>query len=233
VRFGVVVFPGTWSGQDCHYALDDIMGQEVGYVWHNETDLSGYDCIVLPGGFSYGDYLRLGAIARFSPVMISLDRFASQGGLVIGICNRFQILCESGLLPGMLLKNDHLQYRCQWSHVRVENDSVLFTSGITRGRVLKIPVSHYEGRYYADDVTLDELEAEKRIVFRYTTYSGEVTGEANPDGSLHNIAGIVNKVGNVLGIMPHPEHACEHLLGSVDGNSIWESVIASFQRNTR
>jgi phosphoribosylformylglycinamidine synthase I len=227
VRFGVVVFPGTWSDKDCHYALNDVLGQEVGYIWHKETDLSGYDCVILPGGFSYGDYLRPGAIARFSPVMTSLDRFASRGGLVIGICNGFQVLCESGLLPGILLQNEHLQYRCQWTYIKVENNSVPFTSYSNEGRVLKIPVSHYEGRYYVDERTLDKLEMEGRIAFRYTTSAGEVTAEANPNGSLHNIAGILNKEGNVLGMMPHPERACEPLLGSIDGNIIWESIVAS------
>jgi phosphoribosylformylglycinamidine synthase len=227
MKFGIIIFPGTWSDRDCHYALSDILNQKVNYVWHKETDLSQYDCVVLPGGFSYGDYLRPGAIARFSPVMTSLEHFASQGKRVIGICNGFQILCESGLLPGVLLRNDHLEYRCQWTYLKAENTSTAFTSKCKSGQVLKIPISHYEGRYYADDATLAELEADKRVIFRYSTPTGDITESANPNGSLHNIAGIMNKKGNVLGMMPHPERACEPLLSTSDGNIIWESIIAS------
>jgi phosphoribosylformylglycinamidine synthase I len=227
MRFGIIIFPGTWSDRDCYYSLNDILKQKVDYVWHKETDLSGYDCIVLPGGFSYGDYLRPGAIARFSPVMASLAGFASQGKLVIGICNGFQILCESGLLPGVLRPNVHLEYRCQWTHLKVENKSTAFTSQCSNGQTLKIPISHYEGSYYADNATLAELEDNGRIVFRYSTSAGRVSASANPNGSLHNIAGIINKKGNVLGMMPHPERACEALLGSVDGNIIWESIISN------
>jgi len=226
MRFGIIIFPGTWSDRDCYYSLNDILKQKVDYIWHKETDLSGYDCVVLPGGFSYGDYLRPGAIARFSPVMSSLETFASQGKLVIGICNGFQILCESGLLPGVLLRNVHLEYRCQWTHLKVENKSTAFTSQCRNGQTLKIPISHYEGNYYADDATIAELEAGGRVVFRYSTPTGRVSASANPNGSLHNIAGIINKEGNVLGMMPHPERACEALLGSVDGNVIWGSIIA-------
>ncbi|MFC2050181.1 phosphoribosylformylglycinamidine synthase subunit PurQ [Chloroflexota bacterium] len=227
MKFGIIIFPGTWSERDCHYALSDILKQKVDYIWHKETNLSKYDCVILPGGFSYGDYLRPGAIARFSPVMASLEHFAARGKLVIGICNGFQVLCESGLLPGILLRNDHLEYRCQWTHIKVENTSAVFTSQCQNGQLLKIPVSHYEGRYYADDATLAELEADKRVIFRYSTPTGEITGSANPNGSLHNIAGIMNKKGNVLGMMPHPERACESLLHSTDGNIIWESIIAN------
>jgi phosphoribosylformylglycinamidine synthase len=227
MKFGIIVFPGTWSDRDCYYALGDILKQDVDYIWHKETNLSKYDCVILPGGFSYGDYLRPGAIARFSQVMTSLENFASRGKLVIGICNGFQILCESGLLPGALLRNDHLEYRCQWTYLKVENTSTVFTSQCQNGQVLKIPISHYEGRYYADNAMLAELEAEKRIIFRYSTSTGEINDAANPNGSLHNIAGIMNKKGNVLGMMPHPERACEPLLGSSDGNIIWESIIAN------
>ena len=233
MKFGIIIFPGTWSDKDCYYALNDMLGQKAGYIWHTETDISGYDCIILPGGFSYGDYLRPGAIARFSPIMASVEHFASQGKLVIGICNGFQILCESGLLPGVLMQNDHLQYRCQWTHLKVENSASPFTSRCQAGQVLKIPISHQEGRYYADEATLAELEANHRIAFRYSTPAGEITGEVNPNGALHNIAGILNKNGNVLGMMPHPERACEPLLGSSDGNLIWESIIASIPRNIR
>jgi len=230
MKFGIIVFPGTWSDRDCYYALGDILKQDVDYIWHKETNLSKYDCVILPGGFSYGDYLRPGAIARFSQVMTSLENFASRGKLVIGICNGFQILCESGLLPGALLRNDHLEYRCQWTYLKVENTSTVFTSQCQNGQVLKIPISHYEGRYYADNAMLAELEAEKRIIFRYSTSTGEINDAANPNGSLHNIAGIMNKKGNVLGMMPHPERACEPLLGSSDGNIIWESIIGYIQR---
>ena len=227
MRFGIVIFPGTWSDRDCHYALNSTLRQEAGYIWHKETDLSKYDCVILPGGFSYGDYLRPGAIARFSPVMASIERFVSQDKLVIGICNGFQVLCEAGLLPGALLRSTHLEYRCQWVQLRVENNSSPFTSQCEEKQVLKIPISHYEGRYYADDATLAELEADKRILFRYSTPTGDITDAANPNGSLHNIAGIINRKGNVLGMMPHPERACEPILGSSDGNLIWESIIAS------
>jgi len=227
VKFGIVVFPGTWSERDCYYALHDVLKQDVSYIWHKETDLSGYDCVVLPGGFSYGDYLRPGAIARFSPVMASMEHFASHGKLVIGICNGFQVLCESGLLPGALLRNDHLEYRCQWVHLKVEKNSSAFTKRYQEGQGVKIPVSHYEGRYYADEATLAELEADGRVVFRYSNSEGSITEAANPNGSLHNIAGIVNKQGTVLGMMPHPERACEVIIGGSDGNLVWESVIAS------
>jgi len=226
MRFGIIIFPGTWSERDCYYALSDILKQDVEYIWHKETDLSKYDCVILPGGFSYGDYLRPGAIARFSPVMTALERFASRDKLVIGICNGFQVLCESGLLPGALIRNNHLEYRCQWTHLKTENTSTAFTSQCKNGKILKIPISHYEGSYYADDATLAELETDKRIIFRYSTPAGQINESANPNGSLHNIAGIINKKGNVLGMMPHPERACEHLLGSSDGNIIWESIIA-------
>ena len=227
MKFGIIIFPGTWSDRDCYYALSDILKQKVDYIWHKETNLSKYDCIILPGGFSYGDYLRPGAIARFSPVMSSLEHFASRGKLVIGICNGFQILCESGLLPGILLRNDHLEYRCQSTYIKTENTSTVFTSQCQNGQVLKIPVSHYEGRYSADDATLAERESDKRVIFRYSTSTGEITESANPNGSLRNIASIRNKKGNVLGMMPHPERACEPLLASSDGNIIWESIIAN------
>jgi len=227
MKFGIIIFPGTWSDRDCHYALSDILKQEAEYIWHKETDLSPYDCVILPGGFSYGDYLRSGAIARFSPVMSEVERFATQGKPVIGICNGFQILCEAGLLPGALLTNNNLQFRCQWTYLKTETISTAFTSQCKNGQVLKIPISHYEGRYYADDATLAELEAERRVIFRYSTPAGKITESANPNGAMNNIAGIINEKGNVLGMMPHPERACEPLLGSSDGNIIWESIIAN------
>ena len=224
-RTGVVVFPGTWSDVDCHYVIERILGRRVDYIWHKDTDLSGYGCIILPGGFSYGDYLRPGAIARFSPVMASVTRFARAGGLVIGICNGFQVLCEAGLLPGALIRNSHLQYRCQWVHLRVESTSIPFTRRFARGQVVRIPISHYEGSYYADEETLAALESSGGIAFRYCNAAGEATDEANPNGSLHNIAGIVSKEGNVLGMMPHPERACEAMLGGVDGRPLFESML--------
>ncbi|MEE9202814.1 MAG: phosphoribosylformylglycinamidine synthase subunit PurQ [Dehalococcoidia bacterium] len=227
MKFGIIVFPGTWSDRDCYHAIAEVLRQPAGFVWHQETDLSAYGCLILPGGFSYGDYLRPGAIARFSPVMAAVERFAREGGLVLGICNGFQILCEAGLLPGVLLPNSHLEYRCQWTHLRVENPHTPFTNRCHQGQVLKIPVSHYEGNYYADDDTLGELEAGGRVVFRYSTLEGEVTPEASPNGAMHNIAGIVNKEGNVLGMMPHPERACEALLGSTDGLPIFRSMMDS------
>ena len=227
MKFGIVVFPGTWSDRDCYYSVHNILGQEAAYVWHKETDLTGHDCVILPGGFSYGDYLRTGAIARFSPVMEAVAEFAGKGKPVIGICNGFQVLCEAHLLPGVLRQNDHLQYRCQWTYLKTENTSTVFTSKCPKGQVLKIPISHYEGRYYADDAVLEELEANNRVAFRYATPDGDVTIQANPNGALNNIAGIINKQGNVLGMMPHPERSCEDILGSADGNIIWESIIAS------
>jgi len=225
MRFAVVVFPGTWSDYDCRYSISDVMGYDADLVWHRERDLSSYDCIVLPGGFSYGDYLRAGAIARFSPVMESVAVEAEAGKPVIGICNGFQVLCESQLLPGALMRNESLQYRCEWVHLRVENAETAFTAACEPGQLLHVPVSHGEGRYSADAETLDELKREGRVAFRYSTESGEITTEANPNGSERNIAGIVNERGNVLGMMPHPERACEPLLGGDDGTLIWRSVI--------
>lgn len=225
MRFGVIVFPGTWSDRDCYHALGEVLGQEVNYIWHKDTDLSGYDCVILPGGFSYGDYLRPGAIARFSPVTAAIERFAREGRLVLGICNGFQILCEAGLLPGALIRNNHLQYRCQWTYLRVENLLLPFTSKVEQGQVLKIPISHYEGSYFADEETLRQLEQNNQIVFRYSTPAGEITEDANPNGSLSNIAGIANQAGNVVGMMPHPERCCEAILGGEDGRLIFESII--------
>ncbi|MCH8744751.1 MAG: phosphoribosylformylglycinamidine synthase subunit PurQ [Chloroflexi bacterium] len=227
MRFGIVVFPGTWSDTDCYYVVSDILGQQADYVWHQETDLSAYDCLVLPGGFSYGDYLRAGAIARFSPVMTALHQFVAQGRPVIGICNGFQILCEAGLLPGVLRRNRHLEYRCQWTSLLTQRNDTPFSRNCQRGQVLRVPVSHGEGNYYADDATIAQLEEEGRILFRYCESSGQVTDSANPNGSAHNIAGIVNEPGNVLGMMPHPERSCEEILGSCDGNLIFQSIIDS------
>ena len=227
MRFGIVVFPGTWSDGDCYHAVAEVMGQEASYIWHKDTDLSGYDCVVLPGGFSYGDYLRTGAIARFSPVMSAVEEFAKRGGLVIGICNGFQILCEAGLLPGVLTRNAHLEFRCQWTNLRVESSDAPFTQGTRVGQILRIPISHGEGSYYTDPATLRTLDEGGQVLFRYCDASGAVVDEANPNGSVANIAGIVNRRGNVLGMMPHPERCCEALLGGTDGKLLFESVIAS------
>ena len=224
MKFGVVVFPGTWSDVDCFDVIKDVLGEPVEYVWHKSTDLSGYDCIILPGGFSYGDYLRCGAIARFAPVMRSVAEAAEQGKLVIGICNGFQILCEAGLLPGVLRANDHLQFRCQWTDLRVENASTPFTALLGQGQVISVPISHGEGNYFADAATLAMLERDSRVAFRYCGPDGEVAAEFNPNGSMNNIAGITNARGNVLGMMPHPERCCDELLGGVDGVAIFQSM---------
>ena len=225
MRFGILVFPGTWSETDCHHAVSGVLAQEADYVWHRDDDLTGFDAVIVPGGFSYGDYLRAGAIARFSPVMGAVREFANGGGLVIGICNGFQILCEAGLLPGALRRNGHLQYRCQWTHLRTERADTPFSGLCDPGQVLEVPVSHGEGSYYADPLTIQQLEAQRRVLFRYCEPDGAPSEAANPNGSVANIAGILNEQGNVLGMMPHPERSCEALLGSDDGNLIFGSMI--------
>ena len=225
MRFGIVVFPGTWSDVDWHHAVHDVLGEPAEYVWHKETSVAGYDCLVMPGGFSYGDYLRPGAIASFSPVMQAVAEFAQAGGLVIGSCNGFQVLCEAGLLPGALMRNDHLQFRCQPASLRVENAATPFTSAMTVGQVLDIPISHADGNYYADDQTLAHLEANGQVIFRYCTPAGEVNESANPNGARSNIAGVTNAQGNVLGMMPHPERVVEPGLGGTDGLLILESMV--------
>ena len=224
MKFGVVVFPGTWSDKDCFYVIDQVLHQPVEYIWHKDTNLTGFDCIILPGGFSYGDYLRCGAIARFSPVMKSVEAFANAGGLVYGICNGFQILCESGLLPGVLIRNDHLQFRCEWTNLRIENSDSPFTSKAETGQVISVPISHGEGNYFADSETLDEIEKNDQVIFRYSSAEGCIDMDNNPNGSLNNIAGITNREGNVLGMMPHPERCCDPLLGSTDGEVIFRSI---------
>ena len=226
MRAAVVVFPGTWSDGDCIYALEGL-GVEARRVWHRDTEIARDELVVLPGGFSYGDYLRCGAIARFSPVMGAVRAHAGSGGLVIGICNGFQILCEAGLLPGVLLRNDSLQFRGQDLHLVPAEHRSPFTRGLEPGRVLGMPISHGEGRYYADEQTLATLEEADRVAFRYCDAGGRVTAEANPNGSLRNIAGVLSEQGNVLGMMPHPERACDPLLGGTDGNAIWESVLGA------
>jgi phosphoribosylformylglycinamidine synthase len=223
MRFGIGVFPGTWSDRDCAHAVT-LAGHEAVMLWHKDADLRGVDCVILPGGFSYGDYLRAGAVARFAPLMGSVGDFAAQGGLVWGICNGFQILCEAHLLPGALSRNKSLEFRCERSWLRVETADSPFTSACGRGDVLEIPVSHGEGRYVADDETLDGLEREQRVALRYVARDGSPAGDASPNGSMRDIAGILNAQRNVLGMMPHPERACEPLLGSADGMKLIASV---------
>ena len=228
MRAAIVVFPGTWSDGDCVFALEGL-GVEARRVWHREADLGDADLVVLPGGFSYGDYLRCGAIARFSPVMQAVRAHADAGGLVIGICNGFQILCEAGMLPGVLMRNASLQFRCEPTHLVAAEHRSPFTAGIEPGRVLQVPISHGEGNYFADPATLEAIEAEQRVAFRYCTAGGAVTAEANPNGSVANIAGVLNERRNVLGMMPHPERASAALLGGEDGNAIWGSALASLR----
>ena len=228
MKFGIVVFPGTWSDGDCYHVTKSVLGQDSRYIWHTDTDLSDLDCVVLPGGFSYGDYLRTGSIARFSPVMNELQRFIDEGRLVIGICNGFQILCESGMLPGALIRNNCVQFRCEWVNLRVEDSTNSFASQCETGQVLKVPISHGEGNYYADQETINSILDDNQIVFRYCDEFGEVTAESNPNGSLNNIAGIINKNRNVLGMMPHPERCCEAELGGKDGLYIIESIMKNF-----
>lgn len=230
MNIGVVVFPGSNCDHDCQHVFQDVLGRTVEMIWHRETALSGLDAVVVPGGFSYGDYLRTGAIARFSPVMAAVKEFAHKGGLVIGICNGFQILLEAGLLPGAMLRNRSLHFICKDVCVRVENAATPFTGACKPGQVLKIPIAHAEGNYYTDPVTLAGLQANAQIVFRYCDAEGKVTPEANPNGSLDNIAGIMNDKGNVLGMMPHPERCAEELLGNEDGRVIFQSMIASLQK---
>ena len=229
MRFAVLVFPGTWSDRDCYHVIRDVLHQDADLVWHRETDLSRYDAIVVPGGFSYGDYLRCGAIARFSPVMEAVKREAERGKLVFGSCNGFQILCEAGLLPGALMRNAVMQFRCQPQDLRIETSKSPFTNTIEAGAVINLPISHGEGNYYVDEATLERLKAEDRIVFRYCDGDGNVTPESNPNGSLDNIAGVLNERRNVLGMMPHPERASEALLGGTDGLLIWQSMLRALQ----
>ncbi len=230
MNIGVVVFPGSNCDHDCAYVLGDVLGQAVTMVWHKETSLAGLDAVILPGGFSYGDYLRTGAIARFSPVMGAVKDFAKSGGLVLGICNGFQILLEAGLLPGAMLRNSSLHFICKDVYVRVENAATPFTSRCKPGQVLKIPIAHADGNYYTDPVTLAALQANAQIVFRYCTPDGRVTPEANPNGALDNIAGIRNPEGNVLGIMPHPERCAEDVLGNHDGQMIFLSMLDALKK---
>lgn len=227
VKFGIVVFPGSNCDHDAYNVAKHVMNQDAHFIWHKESSLGDADVIVLPGGFSYGDYLRTGAIARFSPVMKEVVRFARNGGTVLGICNGFQILLEAGLLPGAMLRNSSLKFVCTFVRVKVENANTRFTSECERGEALQIPVAHGEGNYLADDETIDSLLEHNQIVLRYCNSAGEIDAAANPNGSLLNIAGIINKEGNVLGMMPHPERASEPVLGSGDGKKIFQSMIES------
>jgi phosphoribosylformylglycinamidine synthase len=227
MKFGVLVFPGSNCDHDTFNVIAEVAHQPVTFLWHDSEDLQGVDAVLVPGGFAYGDYLRTGAIARFSPVMQAVQRFAADGGLVLGICNGFQILTEAGLLPGALMRNAGLKYICKQVHLRVETDASPFTGGLTRGEVLQMPIGHMEGNYFCTPDELHQLQAEDRIAFRYSTPGGEITPEANPNGSLSNIAGILSAKRNVLGMMPHPDRSSEQLLGSADGKKIFASMVAA------
>jgi len=229
MKFGVVVFPGSNCEADCYHAIGEVLEEDVQYIWHQETDVSFYDCLILPGGFSYGDYLRCGAIARFSPVMETIANYAREGGLVIGICNGFQILLEAGLLPGATLQNMSLRFICRFVNLRIENNSTPWTNRGKAGQVLKIPIAHNEGNYIVGKDVYDRMVDEGRIILRYCDEHGEVTPDANPNGAMDNIAGICNEGFNVFGLMPHPERASEEILGSTDGLVIWDSIMAHYR----
>ncbi|MTI80154.1 MAG: phosphoribosylformylglycinamidine synthase subunit PurQ [Firmicutes bacterium] len=233
MKFGVVVFPGSNCDADCFHAVQAATNEPVEYIWHKTDNLEGFDCIILPGGFSYGDYLRVGAIARFSPVMDAVINFAKGGGLVLGICNGFQVLLEAGLLPGAMRRNDNLQFICEDTFLKVENNGTPFTALCQENQVLKVPVAHGDGNYYCGEETLKELQQNNQVVFRYSDSTGEVTPKTNPNGSIDSIAGICNKEGNVLGMMPHPERCAEELLGNADGEIMFKSILATWQRRVR
>ncbi len=226
MKFGIVTFPGSNCDYDAYHAVTEVLGEEAAYLWHKDHDLQNADVIILPGGFSYGDYLRAGAIARFSPIMQEVAAHARAGGPVLAVCNGFQIVCEAGLLPGALLRNAHLQFVSAPVRVRVESADTMFTNRYEAGELLKIPVAHGDGRYFAPAEVLDELEADGRVIFRYADADGRISADANPNGSERNIAGIINEGGNVLGMMPHPERACSPMLGSDDGVRLLESILA-------
>jgi len=227
MKFGVLVFPGSNCDHDAYNVVGGVMGRPVTYLWHESTDLEGCDAVLVPGGFAYGDYLRTGAIARFAPIMQSVRRFADAGGLVMGICNGFQILCEAGMLPGALMRNAGLRYICRQVDLRVETGGSPFTEGLARGQVLRMPIGHMEGNYFCDRATLDSLRREDRVAFRYATAAGDVSAEANPNGSLDNIAGVLSEGRNVLGMMPHPDRSSEALLGSADGLLLFQAMARS------
>jgi phosphoribosylformylglycinamidine synthase len=227
MKFGIVVFPGSNCDHDAYHATRHVLGQDAEFIWHKDTDLKGADVLILPGGFSYGDYLRTGAIARFSPVMKEVRDFAARGGPVLGVCNGFQILLEAELIPGAMLRNRTVKFVCAHVNVRVEQTDTPFTSAARKGQVLRIPIAHGEGNYFAAPDVLAKLEANRQVIFRYTTPDGDVTDESNPNGSINNIAGLCNEARNVVGLMPHPERACESSLGSADGLVILDSVVQS------
>ncbi|MCZ7613369.1 MAG: phosphoribosylformylglycinamidine synthase subunit PurQ [Ignavibacteriaceae bacterium] len=224
-KFGVVVFPGSNCDHDTYYVLRKIIDVDVVFLWHKQTSLEGCNIIILPGGFAYGDYLRTGAVARFSPIMTEVIRFANNGGYVFGICNGFQILLEAGLLPGVMIRNESLNFVCKDIYLKIENSNTALTKGITNKSLLKIPIAHGEGNYFTDEKTLGELEDNHQIVFRYSTINGSVNSQANPNGSISNIAGIMNKKGNVFGMMPHPERCSDPVLGKTDGSLIFNSLV--------
>jgi phosphoribosylformylglycinamidine synthase len=232
MKFGVVVFPGSNCDEDAYHATTAVLGQQAEYVWHKETDLKGADVVILPGGFAHGDYLRTGAMARFSPIMRAVETFAAQGGPVLGICNGFQVLLEAGLLPGAMLRNRDLKFHCEHVHIRVDQIDTPFTSACRPGQVLRIPIAHGEGNYFAEPDVIARLDANGQIVFRYTDPDGHVTQAANPNGSAAAIAGLCNEARNVVGLMPHPERACEAALGSGDGLILFESVVQALKSGT-
>jgi phosphoribosylformylglycinamidine synthase len=227
MKFAVVVFPGSNCDHDAQYAAKHVLGQEAEFVWHKEESLGGADVVILPGGFAHGDYLRTGAIARFSPVMKAVSAFAAAGGPVLGICNGFQVLLESGLLPGAMLRNRSVRFQCEHVHVRVEQTDTPFTEACTPGQVLRIPIAHGEGNYYAEPDVIEQLESNRQVIFRYSTAAGQLDDAANPNGSVNAIAGLCNERRNVVGLMPHPERACELAVGSADGLVLFQSVIKS------
>ncbi len=230
MRFSILVFPGSNCDYDAYHSIRHVLGQDAEFIWHEEIDLRNPDCVILPGGFSYGDYLRCGAMASFSPAMERVKSFANDGGLVLGICNGFQVLTETGMLPGALLRNRSLSFICRDVFLKTENTHLPFTNRLDKDRLIRIPIAHAEGNYFCDPETLDELERENRVVFRYCDRKGNVTEEANPNGSLNNIAGITNREGNVLGMMPHPERAMESIVGNTDGMRVFQSLLAQFQK---
>jgi phosphoribosylformylglycinamidine synthase I len=229
MKFAVVVFPGSNGDEDAYHAVGEVLGQQAEYIWHKDMDLKGADVVILPGGFAHGDYLRTGAMARFAPVMREVERFAARGGPVLGICNGFQVLLEAGLLPGAMLRNHKLKFRCEHVHVRVEQTDTPFTFACRPGQVLRVPIAHGEGNYFAGTDVIARLEANRQVVFRYTDAAGEVSDQANPNGSTAAIAGLCNAARNVVGLMPHPERACESVLGSADGLVMFESAVAALR----
>jgi phosphoribosylformylglycinamidine synthase I len=228
MKFGIVILPGSNCDHDAMHVAKDVLGADAEFLWHKETDLRGADCVIIPGGFAYGDYLRAGALAKFAPIMTAVQTHAAGGGLVLGICNGFQVLAEAGLLPGALMRNEHLRFLSLDVHLRVESSATPFTSELAAGQILRVPIAHGEGNYFGEDSLLDELERNDQVIFRYCDDEGRVTGQSNPNGSARNIAGICNAGRNVLGMMPHPERCSESLLGNRDGLAVFRSIASSF-----